>query len=270
MQVPTSVPPRGDGGGARGRRSPGGTEVGNRRDRAIEARALFAEERRLGIVGGGEVGVNRLELEVRAREQTGQRPLEVVEAETETVHAGIDLQVIPQRHSVFRGRRLHGLRGARRGDRRRETAVEQPVEIADAECAEHQNLRAHARLPQRVPLFDVRAGEQIRAGVLERACDLSGAVAVGVRFDDRDDARRADRVALQMIDDGAVVGLQRAEIDPRDGRSDHAAPAARFSNRVNSRMNASLTTPVGPLRCLPTMSSATPWLSAGACVLSAY
>jgi four helix bundle protein len=33
---------------------------------------------------------------------------------------------------------------------------------------------------------------------------------------------------------------------------------ARFSNLVCSLMNASLTTPVGPLRCLPTMISATP------------
>src|SRR2546422_9515418 len=47
-------------------------------------------------------------------------------------------------------------------------------------------------------------------------------------------------------------------------------PAARFSNRVNSRMNASLTTPVGPLRCLPTMSSATPCASVGGWLRSTY
>src|SRR5438132_14363155 len=47
-------------------------------------------------------------------------------------------------------------------------------------------------------------------------------------------------------------------------------PVARFSKRVNSLMNASLTTPVGPLRCLPMMISATPSPSAGAWFLSAY
>ena len=47
-------------------------------------------------------------------------------------------------------------------------------------------------------------------------------------------------------------------------------PMARFSNLVNSRMNASLTVPVGPLRCLPMISSATPCASGGGWLLSAY
>src|SRR5204862_3154475 len=97
---------------------------------------------------------------------------------------------------------------------------------------------------------------------------LAGAVSVRVGLDDGDDARRAAGSGLQIVDDVAIVRFQRVEIDARNRRADHAAPAARFSNRVNSRMNASLTTPVGPLRCLPTISSATPWLSAGACDLS--
>src|SRR3989442_5831106 len=37
--------------------------------------------------------------------------------------------------------------------------------------------------------------------------------------------------------------------------------AARFANRVCSRRNASLTMPVGPLRCLATISSAMPAFS---------
>src|SRR5439155_17790999 len=47
-------------------------------------------------------------------------------------------------------------------------------------------------------------------------------------------------------------------------------PTSRFSNRVNSRMNASLTTPVGPLRCLPTISSAMPCASVGGWLRSTY
>src|SRR5204863_6224823 len=55
-----------------------------------------------------------------------------------------------------------------------------------------------------------------------------------------------------------------------DRRGDYALPIARFSNRVNSRMKASFTTPVGPLRCLPTISSATPCASVAGWLLSAY
>ena len=69
--------------------------------------------------------------------------------------------------------------------------------------------------------------------------------------------------------DRAIVGPEGGEVDSRNRRSDHA-PAARFSKRVYSRMKASLTTPVGPLRCLPMINSATPALSAaGGAFLSA-
>jgi len=67
----------------------------------------------------------------------------------------------------------------------------------------------------------------------------------------------------EVFDDVAIVGLERVEIDPRDSRPDHA-PIARFSNLVNSRMKASFTMPVGPLRCFPRMISATPCASVGA------
>ena len=79
---------------------------------------------------------------------------------------------------------------------------------------------------------------------------------------------------LQVLNNCVEVSLERGEIDSRDGRTDlqaiHAVAAARFSNRVNSRMNANLTTPVGPLRCLPMISSAIPSFSGGGCVLSKY
>ena len=49
------------------------------------------------------------------------------------------------------------------------------------------------------------------------------------------------------------------------GRADHdySGRRDRFSKRVNSRMNASLTTPVGPLRCLAMISSAMPCVLGG-------
>src|SRR5258708_17171656 len=93
---------------------------------------------------------------------------------------------------------------------------------------------------------------------------------VRVRLDDRAPAGRAVRpVGGEVFDDVVIVGLESVEIDPRDGRRDHA-PIARFSNLVNSRMKASFTMPVGPLRCFAIMSSATPCASVGGAFLSRY
>jgi hypothetical protein len=177
--------------------------------------------------------------------------------EPEAVHPRVDLQVVRELPLVLRGRGGDRTRRAGRRDRRRQAAVEQAVEVADAERAEDQDVGAHARRTQLGTFFDVRAREQIRARVLEGAGHLAGAVPVGIRLDDGDHARRAvGPPAREMFPDVAEVAGDGTEIDPRDRGTDH--PIARFSNRVNSRMNASLTTPVGPFRCLPMMSSATP------------
>ena len=56
--------------------------------------------------------------------------------------------------------------------------------------AEDQDLRANAGGAKRRPFFDVRAGHQIRTGILERASHLHGAVAVRIRLDHGDDPRR--------------------------------------------------------------------------------
>ena len=212
--------------------------------------------------------VDRVELEVRAVEQIGQRTAQVVGAKTETVHAGVDFQVIPDALLVAGGGGLHGDGGAGRRNRRRQAAVEEAVEVADAQRAEHENLALDAGRPERGALFDVGARQQVGARALERLPDLRRAVPVRVRLDDRDHARRMlGLFGLQVTDDGRVVRGERVEIDAGDGRADHA-PSARFSKRVNSRMNASFTTPVGPLRCLPMMSSATPCASVGGWLLS--
>ena len=164
--------------------------------RALEARSLFVEERRLGIVGGREVRVDGGEVEVLAREQRRQRAPQVVEAEPETVHPGVDLEVILHAPPVSLGCRLHGLRGARRRDGRRQGAVEQSIEIADAERAEDEDLGADSGGAQRGALLDVRARQQVGARRLERERDLGGAVPVGVRLDDCDDARTGSGVVF--------------------------------------------------------------------------
>ena len=187
-----------------------------------------------------------------------ERPIDVVVAEAEPVHASVDLEVAPERDAPGHGGGLQGARRAGRGNRRRQAVLEHPVEVTDAQGAEHEDRRPHARLSQDDGFFDVRAREHRGTGVLERARHLRRAMAVGIGLDDGDNSRRGPVSRGEIANDGAIVGAHRVEIDARDGRPDHDDPCARFSKRVNSLMNASLAVPVGPLRCLPMMISATP------------
>ena len=54
------------------------TQSVQRLARLLEFRTLLFEQRVLGLVGGREVRVDRFELEVRAAEQIGKRPLQVL------------------------------------------------------------------------------------------------------------------------------------------------------------------------------------------------
>ncbi len=255
------------------RRSAERCHLGNR---PVEAHPLLLEQRRVGHVGRCEVGVHGVKVQVLTGEQVRQGGAKVVEPESEPVHAGVDLQVVGERALVPRRGGLHGLRGAWRRDRRRQVAVEQPVEIADAERAEHEDFRAHASRAQHGTFFDVRAREQVGASVLECASHLARAVSVGIGLHDRNHPRRASRLLTgEKLDDVAIVRFERVEVDACGRRTDQCdppppAPAARFSNLVNSRMNASFTTPVGPFRCLPMISSAVPVASEGGAFLSTY
>lgn len=96
-------------------------------------------------------------------------------------------------------------------------------------------------------------------------------MSIPVRLDHRDDLRGG--VASEYGADSAKVGRHGVEIDVGVSRSDHGTDrfcrrarskrrysyeAARLENVVYGFTKASLTTPVGPLRCLPTMISANP------------
>src|SRR5690349_1478572 len=107
--------------------------------RPREAHALIVEHRRIRYIGGREMRIHGVELEVRAREQFWKRSLQVVEPKAEPVHAGVDLEVIPDPLLVFQSRGLNRAGGSGRGDGRRELAVEQAVEIAHAHRAEHED-----------------------------------------------------------------------------------------------------------------------------------
>ena len=231
------------------------------REHGVEARPLLGEERVIGIVGGRKVRIDRIDFEVRAAGHFGQRSIDVVVPEPEPVHPGVDLEMTPQGDATGRGRRLKRPRRARRGDGWRQVMVEHAVEVADTERAKHEDRRPDPRLPQHDRLLDIRAGKHGGAGILERARDLGRAVAVGIGLDDGDEAGRRTAGGREIRGNRTAVATDRVEIDAGDGRPDHGDPWARFSNLVNSLMNASLAVPVGPLRCLPMMISATPCAS---------
>ena len=194
---------------------------------ALESSALFMKQRRVRIVGGGEMRIDGIERQVRTGEQLGQRAGEIVEPEPEPVHAGVDFQVIAHPLLVPRRCRLHGTCRSRCRDGRRQPAIEQAIEIADAQRAEDQNLRAHSRIAQHRAFFDVRACHEIRSGVLERAGNLSCAVAVRVGFHHRNQAGRAiASLTGQVLDNAAVVRLEGTQVDSGDSRTNHVNPIA--------------------------------------------
>ena len=241
------------------------------RDRRLEARPLLAEERVIRIVGGRKVGVDGVDPQVRAGRDLGDRPIEVVVAEAEPVHAGVDLEMAPERDAAATRPPPPGRAPRRRGNRRRQAVLEDAVEVADAQARRRRGSAPARRLAQDDALFDVGAREHRRTGLLERARHLQRAVPVGVGLDHGDDRPGRGPVSRgEIADEGAIVARAGVEIDARDGRPDHDDPCARFSKRVNCLTNASLAVPIGPLRCLPMMISATPCWSGFGCLRRTY
>ena len=155
----------------------------------IEADPLLGKRRMVGRVSGRKVRIHRIDGKVRAGRNLGQRAIEVVVPEAESIHAGIDLQVAPQHRRLPRGGLLQRPRRRRRGDRRRQAMREDAFEIADAEGAEHQDGHADASLAQHHAFLDVRTRQHRRASLLERPGHLRRAVSVGIGLDDRNDPR---------------------------------------------------------------------------------
>jgi hypothetical protein len=204
-------------------------------ERVFEPCPLLREQRRSGIVRRGEVRVYRVEFEPLAGQQLRQGTTQVVVAKPQSVHAGIDLEVIANRLAVLRGGLVYCPGSAGRRDRRRQAAIEQAVQVADAQGAEDQDFRLNPGRAQRRPFFDIGAGEQIGTHRFEGARHLHGTVTVRVRLDHRNRPRRGvGALVRQVVDDSTKVVFERAEIDARDGRTDHAW-APRSSCRRGSR-----------------------------------
>src|SRR5215204_2817631 len=97
----------------------------------------------LRIVSGSEMGVDRDDLEVRTRDELGQRELEIVVTKAEAIHAGVDLEMAAEPHSMSGGSRLQRPAGAGRRNCRRQAVFEDTVDVADPERAEDQDLGSH-------------------------------------------------------------------------------------------------------------------------------
>ena len=193
------------------------------RQRRLEPLALQGEQGVLGVVGGGEVRVDRLDPQVAAGRDVRDCPRQVVVSEAEPVHPGIDLEVAAERASVTRRGGFERTPRRRRRHRRRQVVAEDAVEVADAQGAEDQDRDADAGLAQDDAFLDIGAGEHRGARLLERAADFDRAVPVGVGLDDGDDAGAAG-------DEGgnrAQVVLEGGEVDARDGGPHHGARRLR-------------------------------------------
>ena len=75
----------------------------------FEPRALHLEQWVAGLVGGSKMRVHGVEREIGAGQERRQRPLQVVVAEAEPVHAGINLEVIAQGRFSLLGCGLQGV-----------------------------------------------------------------------------------------------------------------------------------------------------------------
>jgi hypothetical protein len=101
-------------------------------------------------------------------------------AEPEPVHAGVDLQVIADRHGALAAAGLHGLGRRRARDARGEAELEDAVEVADAERTEDEiGTRTPARRST-TPSSMSAHGQHRGARLLERQRHALGAVAVRV------------------------------------------------------------------------------------------
>ena len=129
-----------------------------------------------------------------------------------------------ERPPAFRDGREHVLergRSARAGVEivGREVVLEHAVEVADAERPKTRIGTEHAVAAKDDRLLDVGAGEDRRAGALERGATSARAVAVGVGLNDGDDLRGSG----PEIGDGlSGIGGQGSGVGDRERKAEIA------------------------------------------------
>ena len=133
------------GVGVRGAQAEFGGDLARRDEVLLLEREVLA----LGLVGRGEMGVQRFDAQRGRLEDGRQRAAQVVVAQAEPVHAGVDLDVAAE-HRLARGGGVgQGPAGPRRRDGRRQSVREDAVEIRDAEGAEDEDRGGDTGLAQR-------------------------------------------------------------------------------------------------------------------------
>ena len=188
--------------------------------RLVEAGALDIKQRVRPVLGRGEVGVDRVDLETGAVENLGHSLGEVVVPEPEPVHPRVDLQMADHPRAPARRRVAERTGRDGRRDRRRQSVGEHPVEVADTQRAEHQDRRPDTAAAQLHPFLDVSACQHPGSGSLQRARHRHRAVPIAVRLDDRDHIGSIGATP-HIRDDRLVVGADRVKVDVREGGSHH-------------------------------------------------
>ena len=127
------------------------------------------------------------------------------------------------------------------------------------------NRDIREKLSQGFALPKRRDEEGLAAGAGKDRCSLCHAEAVGVGFYDGSAFGPRGKLAQMPVIgdkrvkiDGKDCGLARISLRGQSRRSGRRSSLARLLNLVNSRVNCSLTVPVGPWRCLPMITSALP------------
>ena len=103
---------------------------------------------------------------------------------------------------------------------------EDPIEIADTERPEDEHRGPHPGLAELHAFLDIGARQHQAIACagrrLERPGDLHSAMAIRVRLDDGDNARRSGRGAAGEVPlNDPIVGDETVQVDERVGRPDH-------------------------------------------------
>ena len=172
------------------------------------------------------------------REHLRQRPPQVVVAEAEPVHAGVDLEMTARASTPRAAAAASSARAAPGvetvGVRR---CVNTPSRSLTLSAPNTRIGTRDAGIAQRHAFFDVRAREHRRAGRLERRADRRRAVAVRVRLDDGDDRRvgvpaprfaRPSRSTQRANRARGWPGSRRGSTRG-DRRPDHARPIGQYA-----------------------------------------
>ncbi len=233
------------------------------RDRLLEQVDLTVCEGVGRVIGDSQVGERTGDPHVaRGAFQNGRERRHVGGRDAQTAHAGIHLEVRVGRAAPLLRGPGQSLDLVRAVQRRHQVVPQQELRLGGREAAEDQDGRADPRPAKLDAFLGDRHAEPLDPFAHQRARDTDGPVAVSVGLHDREDRARPDSPAhrRQIVREGVQIDLgPGGPVRVEGGR--HPDRCSSSSNRVYSRRNAMLKSPVGPLRCLAMMRVAMPRFS---------